>query len=168
MSEPVSSAIADQTLDDLLVLATFVNGSDASVPAVPGLPGLSKAALAISCQRLARQSALVVSPRSRHGFRPSLIGEARIRRFLNSQVGSARPAPLEREIEVRRILLRGLDGDSRLTHETRMCAELVVMRDGLFRCAHAELCAGRGCPFEAFQSVESIDRALVSLLPHLQ
>lgn len=151
-----------QDVEDLLVLVRFL-GEDKHRKAC-GAPA-SQRADALACRRLTERCALVPRPRTPGGYTASLIGVSRLYRFVHAPVGVAPDMPVDREVEVRRAVLEVLDPPDRQEVEARMCAELVEMRAGIFRCAHADLCAGRGCPFELEVSAEAVDRALCTLLP---
>jgi len=149
-------------VEDLLVLARFVaagrnGGRPATVAHDPGE--------AVAYRRLAERCALVPKPRAPGGHVASLIGVSRLYRFVHAPLGIAEDMSIDREVAVRRILLDVLNPPDRHSVEARMCAELVEIRAGIFRCAHADLCAGRGCPFELDVSADAVDRALASLLP---
>ncbi len=150
-----------QDVQDLLVLVRFA-GDEKSQKTQGETTRRSDAP---ACRRLTERCALVPRPRAPGGYAASLIGMSRLYRFLHAPVGLAPEMPVDREVEVRRALLEALDPPDRQDVEARMCAELVEIRAGIFRCAHADLCAGRGCPFELEVSAEAIDRALCTLLP---
>lgn len=152
-----------QDVEDLLVLIRFVGDEKRRKAKREGsLPNRSDA---VACRRLTERCALVPRPRTPSGHAASLIGMSRLYRFLHAPVGIAPEMPVDREVEVRRAVLEALNPPDRHEVEARMCAELVEIRAGIFRCAHADLCAGRGCPFELEVSAEAVDRALCALLP---
>lgn len=151
-----------QDVEDLLVLVRFL-GEDKYRKA--GEATASQQADALACRRLTERCALVPRPRAPGGYTASLVGVSRLYRFVHAPVGVAPGMPVDREVEVRRAVLEALDPPDRQEVEARMCAELVEIRAGIFRCAHADLCAGRGCPFELEVSAEAVDRALCVLLP---
>jgi len=150
-----------QDVEDLLVLVRFMG---AEKRRKPGEPSPSRAD-ALACRRLTERCALVPRPRAAGGHVASLVGMSRLYRFVHAPVGIAPEMSVDREVEVRRVLLEALNPPDRGEVEARMCAELVEMRAGIFRCAHADLCAGRGCPFELEVSADAVDRALCALLP---
>lgn len=152
-----------QDVEDLLVLVRFI-GEEKRRGERRGDPSLSRAD-ALACRRLTERCALVPRPRAASGYAASLVGMSRLYRFVHAPVGIAPEMPIDREVEVRRIVLGALNPPDRGEVEARMCAELVEMRAGIFRCAHADLCAGRGCPFELEVSADAVDRALCALLP---
>lgn len=117
------------------------------------------------CLRLVRRCAVVPVPHAPNGYRVSLVGMSRLYRFVHSPVGSAPDLPVDGEIAARIEVLEALAPPDRQEIETRMCAELVEIRAGFYRCAHADLCAGRGCPFELEVGADAVDRALCALLP---
>ncbi len=160
---PMPESWPTQDVEDLLVLVRFV-GQDKRRAADDGAPVRQKPD-ALACRRLTERCALVPRPRAPNGYAASLVGVSRLYRFVHAPVGIAPDMPVDREIEVRRAVLEALDPPDRNEVEARMCAELVEMRAGMFRCAHADLCAGRGCPFELEVSAEAVDRALCVLLP---
>ncbi len=151
-----------QDVEDLLVLVRFVA---AEKRRNPGARLVDQRPDALACRRLTERCALVHRPRAPGGYAASLVGVSRLYRFVHAPVGIAPDMPIDREIEVRRAVLEALDPPDRTEVEARMCAELVEIRAGIFRCAHADLCAGRGCPFELEVSAEAVDRALCALLP---
>jgi len=149
-------------VEDLLILARFVAaGRKGGRPAT----GTNDPAEILACRRLAERCALVPKPRVPGGHVASFIGVSRLYRFVHAPLGIAEDMSIDREVEVRRILLDVLNPPDRRSVEARMCAELVEIRASIFRCAHADLCAGRGCPFELEVSADTVDRALASLLP---
>lgn len=152
-----------QDIEDLLVLVRFVGGEKHRK--TPGKAVSLNQSDALACRRLTERCALVPRPRAPSGYEASLIGMSRLYRFLHSPVGLSSDMPVDHEVEVRRAVLEALDPPDRQEVEARMCAELVEIRAGIFRCAHADLCAGRGCPFELEVSAEAVDRALCALLP---
>lgn len=155
-----------QDVEDLLVLARFIaNGKRTAQQDKPAKSAANDAADAHACRRLTDRCALVPKPRAPGGHVASLIGVSRLYRFVHAPIGIAEGMPIDREVEVRRTLLDALNPPDRRTVESRMCSELVEIRAGIFRCAHADLCAGRGCPFELEMSADAVDRALSSLLP---
>lgn len=156
-----SESWSAQDVEDLLVLVRFA-GDEKRQKTQGETTGRSDAP---ACRRLTERCALVPRPRAPGGYAASLIGMSRLYRFLHAPVGLAAEMPVDHEVEVRRALLDALDPPDRQDVEARMCAELVEIRAGIFRCAHADLCAGRGCPFELEVSAEAIDRALCTLLP---
>lgn len=151
-----------QDVEDLLVLAHFVGGEKGRNTRGEAL--LSKRSHTLACRRLTKRCALLSCPLAPSGYVPSLIGMSRLYRFLHAPVGIAWQMPVDREVEVRSALLEVLDPPDRGEVEARMCAKLIEIRAGIFRCVHADLCAGRGCPFELEVSADAIDRALCALL----
>lgn len=152
-----------QDVEDLLVLICFVGDEKRQKTRREG--AFSDRSHALACRRLTERCALVPRPRTSGGYAASLIGMSRLYRFLHAPVGIAPGMPVDREVVVRRAVLEALNPPDRHEVEARMCAELVEIRAGIFRCAHADLCAGRGCPFELEVSAEAVDRALCALLP---
>lgn len=152
-----------QDVEDLLVLVRFI-GEEKRRKAGGEDAGTSRSE-ALACRRLIERCALVHRPRAPGGYAASLVGVSRLYRFVHAPVGVAPEMPVDREVEVRRAVLEALDPPDRGEVEARMCAELVEIRAGIFRCAHADLCAGRGCPFEVEVTAEAVDRALCALLP---
>lgn len=152
-----------QDVEDLLILVRFVG--DGKHKESRGKALVSGRPDALACRRLTERCALVPRPRTASGYVASLVGISRLYRFLHAPVGVAPAMPVDREVKVRRALLEALNPPDRGEVEARMCAELVEIRAGIFRCAHADLCAGRGCPFELEVSAEAVDRALCALLP---
>ncbi len=152
-----------QDVEDLLVLMRFVGEENCRKADGEGAGNSRSDALA--CRRLTERCALVPRPRAPGGYTASLIGMSRLYRFVHAPVGVAPEMPVDREVEVRRAVLEVLDPPDRNEVEAHMCAELVEMRAGIFRCAHADLCAGRGCPFELEVAADTVDRALCALLP---
>ncbi|PIO97769.1 hypothetical protein KL86PLE_10162 [uncultured Pleomorphomonas sp.] len=152
-----------QDVEDLLVLVRFV--SEEKRRKARGEEPASSRPDALACRRLTERCALVPRPRAPGGYTASLVGMSRLYRFIHAPVGVAPEMPVDREVEVRRTVLEALNPPDRGEVEARMCAELVEMRAGIFRCAHADLCAGRGCPFELEVSADAVDRALCALLP---
>ena len=152
-----------QDVEDLLVLVRFV-GAEKRRKTGSGDPGSSRSD-ALACRRLTERCALVPRPRAPGGHAASLVGMSRLYRFVHAPVGIAPEMPVDREVEVRRTVLEALNPPDRGEVEARMCAELVEMRAGIFRCAHVDLCAGRGCPFELEVTADAVDRALCALLP---
>lgn len=152
-----------EDVEDLLVLVRFI-GEDKRPNPAKDAP-YDRGATALACRRLTERCALVPRPHAPGGHAASLVGMSRLYRFLHAPVGVAPEMPVDREVEVRRAVLERLDPPDRSEVEARMCAELVEIRAGIFRCAHAGLCAGRGCPFELEVSAEAVDRALCALLP---
>lgn len=153
-------------VEDLLILARFVAaGKKDGTADERARMAANDPDDAVACRRLTERCALVPKPRAPGGHAASLVGVSRLYRFVHAPVGIAEGMPIDREVEVRRILLDVLDPPDRRSVESRMCAELVEIRAGIFRCAHADLCAGRGCPFELEVSADAVDRALTSLLP---
>lgn len=152
-----------QDVEDLLVLVRFVAKGKARQARAEGWT--SDRSTALACRRLTERCALVPRPRTQSGYAASLIGISRLYRFLHASVGIAPEMPVDREVEIRRIVLEALNPPDRGEVEARMCAELVEIRAGIFRCVHADLCAGRGCPFELEVTADAVDRALCALLP---
>lgn len=152
-----------QDVEDLLVLVRFV--AQGKAHKVRPEKWSSDRSTALACRRLTERCALVPRPRTHSGYTASLVGISRLYRFVHAPVGIAPEMPVDREVEVRRIVLDALNPPDRGEVEARMCAELVELRAGIFRCAHADLCAGRGCPFELEVTAEAVDRALCTLLP---
>ncbi len=152
-----------QDVEDLLVLVRFV--ADGKRRQADRQESGADRSAALACRRLTERCALVPRPRAPSGYAASLVGMSRLYRFVHAPVGVAPEMPIDREVEVRRAVLEALDPPDRREVETRMCAELVEMRAGIFRCAHADLCAGRGCPFELEVAADTVDRALCALLP---
>lgn len=159
---PLPEIWPTQDVEDLLVLVRFI-GEDKGRRA-KGDP-VSQRPDALACRRLTDRCALVPRPRAPSGYAASLVGMSRLYRFVHAPVGIAPDMPVDREVEVRRTVLEALDPPDRNEVEARMCAELVEIRAGIFRCAHADLCAGLGCPFELEVCAEAVDRALCALLP---
>lgn len=152
-----------QDVEDLLVLLRFI-GEEKRRGAGGAAPNPNRAD-ALACRRLTERCALVPRPRAPNGYAASLVGMSRLYRFVHAPVGIAPEMSVDREVEVRRAVLEALNPPDRGEVEARMCADLVEMRAGIFRCAHADLCAGRGCPFELEVSADAVDRALCALLP---
>ena len=150
-----------QDVEDLLVLVRFIGEEKQRKSREPS----PSRADALACRRLIERCALVPRPRAPNGYAASLVGVSRLYRFVHAPVGIAPEMSVDREVEVRRAVLEALNPPERGEVEARMCADLVEMRAGIFRCAHADLCAGRGCPFELEVSADAIDRALCALLP---
>ncbi|MBS1182104.1 MAG: hypothetical protein H6Q99_1984 [Proteobacteria bacterium] len=159
----LSESWPTQDVEDLLVLVRFI-GEEKRRQAGGKDAGTSHSE-AMACRRLIERCALVPRPRAPGGYTASLVGMSRLYRFVHAPVGVAPEMPVDREVAVRRAVLEVLDPPDRDEVEARMCAELVEIRAGIFRCAHADLCAGRGCPFELEVSAEAVDRALCALLP---
>lgn len=152
-----------QDVEDLLVLVRFVAQGKARKAKPENW--MSDRLTALACRRLTERCALVPRPRTQSGYSASLVGMSRLYRFIHAPVGIAPELSVDREVEVRRVVLEALDPPDRGEVEARMCAELVELRAGIFRCAHADLCAGRGCPFELEMTADAVDRALCALLP---
>ena len=152
-----------QDVEDLLVLIRFVGDEKRRKARDKDLGDNRPDALA--CRRLTERCALVPRPRAPGGYTASLVGMSRLYRFVHAPVGIAPEMSVDREVAVRRTVLEALNPPDRGEVEARMCAELVEMRAGIFRCAHADLCAGRGCPFELEVTADAVDRALCALLP---
>lgn len=152
-----------QDVEDMLVLMRFVGRRERRK--AHGEDRLSKRSHALACRRLVERCALSPLPRSPGGYTATLIGVSRLYRFLHAPVGIAPELSLDREVEIRSAVLDVVNPPDRGEVEARMCAELIEIRAGIFRCAHADLCAGRGCPFELEVSAEAVDRALCALLP---
>ncbi|WP_156899455.1 hypothetical protein [Pleomorphomonas koreensis] len=155
---PLPESWPAQDVEDLLILIRFIGGGKRRVNG-------DHQDEALACRRLVERAALVPKPRAPGGHAVSLVGMSRLYRFVHAPVGAAPDLPIDREIEVRRELLDALDPPDRGEVEARLCAELVEMRAGVFRCVHADLCAGRGCPFEMEVTADALDRALCVLLP---
>ena len=151
-----------QDVEDLLVLVRFISAEKRRKSAGSFIDHRPDA---LACRRLTERCALVPRPYAPGGYAASLVGMSRLYRFVHAPVGIAPEMPVDREVAVRRAVLEALDPPDRSEVEARMCADLVEMRAGIFRCAHADLCAGRGCPFELEVSAEAVDRALCALLP---
>ncbi|WP_370674427.1 hypothetical protein [Pleomorphomonas sp. PLEO] len=151
-----------QDVEDLLILVRFI-GAEKRRKA--GETFNASRSDALACRRLVERCALVPRPRAPEGYAASLVGVSRLYRFIHAPVGIAQEMPVDREVEVRRSVLEALNPPDRGEVQARMCAELVEIRAGIFRCAHFDLCAGRGCPFELEVSADAVDRALCALLP---